>query len=323
MKIAKVVTIFSLSSILICSGTAHATDAWFSDDGAPQGKIGLKWVEDNTRGESLSYLQAAPSVTCSTLEDANCRNGNWNEQVILPPCSATITEACVDGMSVGTDGKKLTPGILKRTIDSPTIPAYPALKIPFAGSPSIWEVPGQNHTGGNNQYVVIASLMYSKGGNLQSFQAGIVPVNEVKGSGYQKMELTFAPGTKDLVFNFHIGNCVYQEKGNCGVAQLWQPGSMASLSLRVPPVVTGWMYGRLSEPSISVTTTLGSADNLITVSGKPVTVEGSKPLVDFPNIPVSLENFLSNNGGFSHFYCQCVTMWCAGYFTIILFYKFG
>ena len=257
------------------------------------------WVEDVTRGNSLSYLQSFSTtglgVACSTLADERCRNGNWSTQLILPPCSSTIVEACVEGMSVGNDSGTLTQGKLMRTINSPKVEAYPDLKVPMGGSPTVWQVNGQNHSGGNNKYAVIASLYYIKGQGLTNFQAGIVPINEVTGD-YRQMQLTYAPGTTDLVFDFHVGNCVFQEVGNCAVAQQWQENAVASLSLRVPQSVTGWMYGRISEPTLTVSTALGGPANLLTVTGKPVTVEGSKPLIDFPNLPTEMENFLSDGG---------------------------
>ena len=286
--------------LALFSGTAaHAVDVWFADDSAPQGKVGLVWVEDVTRGNSLSYLQSFSNtglgVACSTLADERCRDGNWSAQLILPPCTSTIVEACIEGMSVGNESGALTQGKLVRTINSPKVDAYPNLKVPYGGSPSVWQVAGQNHSGGNNKYAVIASLYYVNGQGLTKFQAGIVPINEVTGD-YRQMQLTYAAGTTDLVFDHHIGNCVFQEVGNCAVAQQWQENAIGSLSLRVPQSVTGWMYGRISEPTLSVSTALGGPANLLTVTGKPVTVEGSKPLIDFPNLPAEMENFLSDGG---------------------------
>ena len=127
----KIVTRFALAVTLVLAllsgSAAHAVDAWFADDSAPQGKVGLVWVEDVTRGISLSYLQSFSTngrgVACSTLADERCRNGNWSTQLILPPCSSTIVEACVEGMSVGNDSGTLTQGKLMRTINSPKVEA--------------------------------------------------------------------------------------------------------------------------------------------------------------------------------------------------------
>ena len=293
MKSFKKLLILCLSGALILTGTAHATDSWYVDDSAPDDFIGLRWIEDVTRGVSLSYLQTDKKI-CSTLSDLSCRNSNWTEEIILPPCSSKIIENCVVGMSVGSNRQSLIAGKLIRTINSPKIPEDKSLGVPYAGSASIWTVPGQNHSGGESKYAVIARLSYrgnSKTSNLTGFQASIVPVSE-RPDGGNYMRLIDVD-----TFEFHIGNCIYQEAGNCGVAQDWSDGAVGSLSLRIPKVATGWMYGRLFEPSLSVNSISGSQSNLLKIVGEPVTVQGSRPLVEFPNLPSKLETFLASQTG--------------------------
>jgi hypothetical protein len=69
---------------------------------------------------------------------------------------------------------------------------------------------------------------------------------------------------------------------------------VASLKIRVPKEITGWLYGRLASPSIAVSE-FGKSLNSVTITAKPVTVQGSKPLVDFNNIPTDMKNFLTRD----------------------------
>jgi hypothetical protein len=178
---------------------------------------------------------------------------------------------------------------------------YLPFGIPRGGTIGIWQVPGQIHTGGNDQYSIGARIEYSgdkNGGTITGFQASVVPIRIQNGS-YHKMELIervdTARGGKTIpVFNYHIGNCVWQEADKCAIAQQWQTKAITSLKIRVPKEITGWLYGRLANPSI-VVTDFNKSLNSVTITAQPVTVQGSKPLVDFNNIPTDMKNFLTSN----------------------------
>ena len=287
------------------SPVANALDSFYSDDASPQGKLGLVWVEDTLRnGNPLSYAQYYNSNEvriCKALSEEICLQNRWNQNVMLVPCSVDATSACIEGISIGTDSKKMIDGQLIRTIDGNNMEPYLPFDIPRGGTIGIWQAPGQVHTGGSDQYSIAARIEYSgdkNGSAITGFQASVVPIRIQKGS-YNKMERiervdTARGGKISPVFNYHIGNCVWQEVDKCAIAQQWQENAIASLKIRVPKNITGWLYGRLANPSI-VVTDFNKSLNSVTITAQPVTVQGSKPLVDFNNIPTDMKNFLTSN----------------------------
>jgi len=291
--------------LTLATPVASAIDSFYSDDASPQGKLGLVWVEDSLRnGNPLSYAQYYNSNevrVCKALSEEICLQNRWNQNVMLVPCSVDNSSACIEGISIGGDSKNLITGKLVRTIDGNNMEPYLPFGIPRGGTIGIWQVPGQIHTGSNDQYSIAVRIEYSgdkNGATITGFQASVVPIRIQNGS-YNKMELiervdTARGGKISPVFNYHIGNCVWQEADKCAIAQQWQENAIASLKIRVPKNITGWLYGRLANPSI-VVTDFNKSLNSVTITAQPVTVQGSKPLVDFNNIPTDMKNFLTSN----------------------------
>lgn len=305
-KVTKAVFSLSLAFLMLSAPVASAIDSYYSEDGAPQGKLGLVWVEDSLRnGNPVSYAQYYNSDevrVCKSLTEKKCLENNWNQNVMLVPCSVDDSSACIEGISIGTDPKNLTKAKLVRNIDGNNMEPYLPFGIPRGGTIGIWEAPGQMHTGDNNQYSVAARIEYGgdkNGAAIIGFQASVVPIRIQNGS-YTKMELIeitdASRGGKTFpVFAHHIGNCAWQEADKCAIAQQWQENAIASLKIRVPKEITGWLYGRIASPSIDVSN-FNKTLNTVTITAKPVTVQGSKPLVDIDKIPTGMKNFLTNDG---------------------------
>ena len=300
-KILGAVLAFALVSMPV---GANAVDVFYGDDSAPEGKYGLVWVEDQLRGNPVSYMNAGRENLCMSADDKVCRGGNegWQAYVILPPCSTTRMESCIESMGVslpqsGDATEPLVAGKLLRSISGNTLQGSSALGIPDSGTVSVWDVPGVQHTGGNSKYSVAVRLLYlGSGSQIRStkIEAAIVPIVERTGA-YSKMEMKVVETSwgRGLVHNWHVGNCVWQEQNNCAVAQFWPEGSQATLKVRVPEGISGWLYGRLMNPEVDVATVsstkTANAIKTIAVTGAPVTVEGSKPTVDCASMPAAVE----------------------------------
>lgn len=291
MKFKSVVGVF-IAITLIFSGTiAHAEDVFYGDDSAPPGKIGLVWVEDQLRGNPVSYMSSGRENLCMSADDTNCLNSgdNWQAYVILPPCDEIRIENCIEGMTIASSGTSgaAVQGKYQRSISGNILTGSTKLGIPTSGTVSIWDVAGMKHSGGNSKYSVAVRVLYTgRGSKVEStkIESAIVPIVERAGQ-YRKMNMAIVNSTwgRGLVHDWHVGNCVWQEQGNCAVAQFWQPNVRASLTVRVPQAISGWLYGRLMNPDIAV----ASISNMktpntiktVTVTGSPVYVEGSKPTV--------------------------------------------
>jgi hypothetical protein len=284
--------------------SASAVDVFYGDDSAPEGKYGLVWVEDQLRGNPVSYMSSGRDKLCMSADDKTCRDSGegWQAYVILPPCSSTRLESCIEsmGVSLPQSGAALEPlvaGRIIRSISGNNLQGSPALGIPDSGTVSVWDVPGVKHTGDNSNYSVAVRLLYTGVGSQirgTKIEAAIVPVVERAGNGNRmEMKVVETSWGRGLVHNWHVGNCVWQEQGNCAVAQFWPEGMTAALKVRVPEGISGWLYGRLMNPEVDVATVSSSKTansvKTIQVTGAPVTVEGSKPVVDCLTMPAAVE----------------------------------
>jgi hypothetical protein len=308
MKLRSLKFFASLLALLISAPVAaQAQDVFYGDDSAPGGKYGLVWVEDQLRGNPVSYMSSGQDTLCMSADDTKCMGSGkqWQAYVILPPCSTERVENCVESMGVKVQGSTdaedsntpFMPGRLVRSIAGNKLTSSAKLGIPESGTVSVWDVPGATHTGGNSHYSVAVRVLYTgKGSTVTSakIESAIVPIVEKRG-GYMQMNMAVVETAwgRSLVHNWHVGDCVWQEQGNCAVAQFWTEGSVATLKVRVPESISGWLYGRLMNPDVDVATVASmktaNAIKTITVSGAPVTVEGSKPLVDCLKMPAEVE----------------------------------
>lgn len=295
-----------LSLTLLAIPTASAEDSFWADDSSPYGQIGLVWYEDVLRsGNGISkvtaYGDGPLQAICKSASDSNCKGFKYKSlELILPVCSGSKYQFCIEGMAVGNGKDAMVEGDFIRAIKGNTVAEDKKLGTPYGGTATIWNVPGQEHTGGNSNYSVSVRLRYVGVGDqldLNAFEASVVPFREETGDQYKFMEAKVldTQSGKQIVHDWHVGNCIWQEPGLCGVATRWSDGAVASLSLRVPDIVTGWLHGRLESPEIDVKK-IDSQTNRITVQAKPVTVQGSAPKVNVDQIPDSLLKVITYDG---------------------------
>lgn len=303
----KKLVVLILAVLTVTSTSAYAEDSFWADDSSPQGQIGLVWYEDVLRsGNGISTITAYGNnnttfAICESLTDPKCSGMTTiSAEILLPVCSGATYRYCIEGVSVGSSSESLTPGTFVRNVQGEKIPEDMKNNLPAGGTTSIWQVKGQQHTGGNENYSVAARLRYqmNKGQlRLIGFEASVVPFREVSGPGYQLMQMKIVnfSGRDQLVHYWHVGNCIWQEPGLCGVATRWTENSVASISMRVPNNVTGWLHGRLEDPKISVTK-IDAMTNHLSVTAKPVTVQGSAPKVNVNEITPELMKVITRDG---------------------------
>ena len=295
-----------LAVFTLTTTTAYAQDSFWADDSSPQGQIGLVWYEDVLRsGNGISYVSANQTANswalCKSLTDPACSSFRTKTaELMLPVCKGEEFDYCIEGISVGKNKEEIAQGNFYRSIQGNQVPANKELGVPAGSTTSLWNVPGMEHTGGTADYAVGARLRYFyTNGQLAiySFEASIVPFREQTGSIYSLMEMKLIDNfsNKVLIHNWHVGNCIWQEPGKCGVATQWQKDAVASLSLRLPHQVTGWLQGRLEEPQI-VVSKINSKSNHITVTAKPVSVQGSAPKVNTGEISPELMKVITRDG---------------------------
>ena len=173
---------------------------------------------------------------------------------LIAPACGEYTENCVQGISISSAGEKV-PGEYVANIDGRTVKANKSVRLPYGSTSSIWKVPGVNHQGGADLYLVTVRL--ETGGSqegkrprffVNTFNSSINPISPASGDSCQ----------------IRVGSSCYQEEN-------FNPEHLVELRLKVQNTVQGWFGGRLKSTDIAIAKA-GGNQSLYTISGYPVEV---------------------------------------------------
>jgi hypothetical protein len=250
---------------------------------------------------------------CKNFDDPNCQSQSWIDgTIILSPCSKTTEPVCIDSLSIGRDGEKLSPSTLAFEALSQKIPASPLSGVPAGGSASLWKSDGVPNTFGTNDYLVVVAMTYAKNkgtnkATLNGFTANVLPAQVRTGDTYYAAE-SFSETSTSGMPNAGVGwrgargyinhsECEMTTDGYCFIREDFSPNTKVSINLHLNNTLTGWLFGRLKTPSISVTK-LSDSLNQLTVEALPTIVPNlvgavlKAELAKYPKI----ENYLKGKG---------------------------
>lgn len=92
-------------------------------------------------------------------------------------------------------------------------------------------------------------------------------------------------------------SCAWEEAGLCGTSEDFSPDTVASMTVRLPDQLGGWIFGRLQNPSINVSPFDTSTDEL-TISASSVTVPTLEVTSSYPNMTPGFQTFVKQNEKF-------------------------
>ena len=229
---------------------------------------------------------------CANVDSPKCVElKNINSNAFLQPCSTAIVTNCIESFyAIDASGKR---------IEAETPTNYPsssrwdyagndAINLPVGGTPTVWKIPGINHGGGNNDYMVQAfarSYLNKPAGakvTTESFTLGnlvvnVSPVTLTYGRYSQNIatDSTETPEhTPSGVSHPSIDEwrfCAMIGDGTCEKRQAFPENIQFGVKLRIQKKIAGWLHGRIYNPNAVITT---AADNsqTIEVSALPVQV---------------------------------------------------
>jgi hypothetical protein len=273
-----------------------------------------EWSLSALRG----YIPVAPGKQgqgdhplCASASDPHCANvHSILADLIIPPCYSDTDRICIEGLEIGAEGKPLEKAVLDHELTTKKTPADAKLGLPAGGSASIWNSPSVAHQGNALSYAVIVSAGYNidkkATPNLQKFEAirfeaKVIPVNIKKGSycGNEIFEIE-----KDDYFgevntsSRMVGEgckypeykeCILTEKGSCAAPAEFLPNSRVALTLRMDSKVTGWLFGRMKEVDVAITS-LDAKNNKLRVEATSVNLlsgtawVAKKDLINYPDL---------------------------------------
>ncbi len=310
----KISTALLLGALLWVPSTAYA-DA-YDPLALPLGSNNLmEYVVENGAIQNYSFIAIQPpAVTsvdqprgrwkwCTSLKDPICdpanNPANFAAVTVFAPCQSAAQENCIDSLSMGTTFTKLSSAQFVRTTAGTTFPSDPTYNYPGSSTISLWNAPGLTNGGNTSTYAVtVVAHMYLQNGLLHmgDFYAGVEPYSQISGSFHQRslnLDPNVAP--EDKMIEADNFSCVYEENGDCGVAQDFAPHTVVALKVRLSHEVGGWFSGRLQNPSMSVTP-VSQTSNVVTITGEPAVVPRLALGLNTANFTAQQRVWYQNNG---------------------------
>ena len=229
-------------------------------------------IETNSYVTGFSYAEGATSglytrtVACTSVDDPACAGSDSIfAQMILPPCSATATEMCIESLEV-SDAK----GVLKKATFGSELQGqkYPASKIrnsPAGSSASVWRAQESPNSSGSDEYAVVVSTTFQNYQNKNCTQFVTAPCAFTRGFRARIYPINRASNTEPNQ------NCLWVEGQKCAKKVDFAPGSRAALSVRIDNSLTGFLFGRIKNVNLDLTP-LSPTANLLRVEADPIDV---------------------------------------------------
>jgi len=250
-------------------------------------KLALPFTYSVLEGNSSPDMYLCKSTTDSACEQSPMFTYNS----ILKVCDNPSDTNCVDSVSSIDGSGNASPGkFLKYTVTN-HLNSYPAddkIGIPAGDVPGIWSVPSAPHSSGD-QYAVIAGLDGNvdrlgrstvTGGFMQLSLVPVVLKDFGKGRFSQDggwtaplpgiyydycTEFQQSPTNKNVNCGHVNGNaCLLptNEQGMCYAEEPFGNIQRFTVKVKLAKEPTGWMHGRMVDPSITVSTEPSGIVNL-------------------------------------------------------------
>lgn len=241
--------------------------------------LGMHIQDDFSFGMTNRLSKAiipGPQPYCTSLDDPACtsRNENWWIIRLLPQCAdTTVEDDCVEGLEVtqGGDTRKAT--LIEKVQDRTWI-ADAVRGLPIAGTQGLWSDPFSSDSSRKYFVNVFGDLNAVDGKNppfrLVNFFASITATSEAS---------TLS------------GNCIWNKSLRCGRRVGMDDDVRFALVLHLSPQLTGWLGGRLNNPSIQVETLNNKVDRL-TVAGEAMNVNMVGATVPYSSAPADLLTYM-------------------------------
>ena len=229
-------------------------------------------IETKSYVTGFSYAEGATSgiysrtVACTSVDDAACASADSIfAQLILPPCSATATEMCIESLEVSD-----TKGVFKKAALGYELQGqkYPASKVrnSAAGSTaSVWRAQESPNSSGSDEYAVVVSATLQNFQNKGCTEFVTAPCAFTRGFRariYPIISTASAQSNQD---------CLWVEDQKCAKKVDFAPGARAALSVRIDNSLTGFLFGRIKNVKLDLTP-LSPTANLLRVEADPIDV---------------------------------------------------
>jgi hypothetical protein len=228
-------------------------------------------------------------VQCSSTKDPKCQGADALARItaspILPDCSATSSEVCVEFIKFGNANGDLTQasytGDVKKGTEYKAEPEFNLLEgagLPLYESKSAYPISNTN---------LFAVMVRPQSFWNKSKNKFVIDRLEVKVIPYK-----LAPRS-----GFSLG-CAFTVGEQCATLQDFAADTRVELKFRIPNDVGGWFSGRMKAPNISIAKQSATV-NAITISAEPVEVASLGIVRKDSELSVKEKTWNENHGGWS------------------------
>lgn len=302
-------------------------------------------IQESQAFENISFVTASSTPqdggsyynkACTSFEDPRCADaprilGN----LIMPVCQSAADKFCIESLEfTKSDGSKES---AKLVLEATTqkIPASAAYKTGAGGGISVWSAANTLHKGATGNYIVrvaigVTSVKGKIAPRIDGIAASVTPVVMTQDAGAKQARACEKPdpgfgGNPNTSYGWACPDnqpdpatyerCSQLLDGLCFMRQDFISGTRVALNLRINNQVTGWLFGRMSEPNISVTA-IDPVTNLLKVEGVAQSVPTlvgyveKKNLSQFPAIQKVFEERCKSPG----YYTTCEKMIATNFF---------
>jgi hypothetical protein len=233
---------------------------------------------------------------------------------VLGPCTSTVTIDCIESVTGTSSGGTAVAGVFKEFFPARGVNDYTgstADGVPDGRPPSLWTLAGLPHAYGTEYQVTVQVTGAKINGDatkpLRSFFASVTPVNifqtecnvlsngtcmdkyreEVR-SGLQV--IGFAGVAADQDKGFRCQN--WGEDSKCALKRAFPAGSKFAVQVRLSTTPTGWLHGRLQDPTASIERV--NNQTTIKISAEPTKVPAVSGVGQWAQLPTAVqESFIA------------------------------
>jgi len=237
------------------------------------------------------------SVVCKSTSDPACSGSTeFTYASVLKVCTTSSDTDCISQVNaIDANGNSSPATFTQYTVDNHlnAFPADPKLGIPQGSMPSIWSIPGAPHASGSD-YAVFAGISgavdqygreNSSGGTMQ---LALIPVVlKDFGKGHQSISTGWSQAIPGIYYDYcatsqESGKATYPDcshangesclfstvnQGMCYAEEPFGTVQKFNVQLRLSKEPTGWMHGRMVDPSISISKIPSGGVNLSVTAG--------------------------------------------------------
>jgi len=317
MKLTRILAVSTLLLSGLIASTTHVTAAEtpFDDNQVPIGNhpdLGsLHIMSDDTIEEavvdppSMLTISSATSTSgfCTSADNAVCQGNNDLWFVAhLPQCDTATTTDCIESISATTNNSQPENGTFDRYFPDQGPQSFtgkPSIQLPSGRAPSIWKIPGAPHVAGD-EYAVVARLRGSTSRRkAASFQLALTPVSlktDADTSNDYELPRWIEPGRPGgPASDRGLFRCAYWgEDGSCMLSRSFPANTSFSVTVRLAVEPSGWLHGRINDPTISFTK--DGEDTVVKVTASPVQVPAFQVAKQYNEFPEAVQKAFAVDG---------------------------